>query len=88
MNVEREARINQLKEVDAKRERRMQELEELLATMKSCCCQEVLHPGSRENPIEVSDLEYAEEYLTPLVASELESEEGEASSDRSIEERV
>ena len=32
----------------------MQELEELLATMKSCRCQEVPHPGSRENPIEVS----------------------------------
>ena len=58
MNVEWEARLNQLEEVDAKRERRMQELEELLATMKSCRCQEVPRPGSRENPIEVSDLEY------------------------------
>ena len=86
--MEREVRINQLKEGDTKRERRMRELEELLATMKSCCCQEVPHPGSRENPIEVSNLDYAEEYLTPPVASDSESEEGEASTDRSIEERV
>ena len=88
MNVEREVRINQLEEADAKRERRMQELEELLATMKSCCCQEVPRPGSRENPIEVSDLEYTEEYLTPPVASDLESEEGEASTNRLIKEWV
>ena len=60
MNVEREARINQLKEADTKRERRMQELEELLAMMKSCRCEEVPHPGSRENPIKVSDLDYAD----------------------------
>ena len=88
MNVEREARLNQLEEADVKRERRMQELEELLATMKSCRCQEVPRPGSRENPIEVSDLEYAEEYLTPPVAPSSESEEGEVSSDGSIEDRV
>ena len=88
MNAEREARLNQLEEADTKRERRMQELEELLATMKSCRCQEVPHPRSRENPIEVSNLEYAEEYLTPPVAPDLESEEGEVSSDGSIEERV
>ena len=86
--MEREARLNQLKEADVKRERRMQELEELLATMKSCCCQEVPCPGSRENPIKVSDLEYAEEYLTPPVAPDSESEEGEVSSDGSIKERV
>ena len=66
----------------------MQELEEFLAMMKSCRCQEVPHPGSRENPIKVSNLEYAEEYLTPPVVSDSESEEGEASIDRSIEERV
>ena len=48
MNVERETRLHQLEEMDIKRERRMQELEELLATMKSCRCQEVPHPGSRE----------------------------------------
>ena len=88
MNVEREVRLNQLEEVDVKRERRMQELEELLATMKSCRCQEVPRPGSRENPIDVSDLEYAEEYLTPPVAPDSELEEGEVSSDGSIEERV
>ena len=88
MNVEREARLNRLEEADIKRERRVQELEELLVTMKSCCCQEVPRPGSRENPIEVSDLEYAEEYLTPPVALSLESEEGEVSSDGSIEDRV
>ena len=66
----------------------MQELKELLATMKSCCCQEVSCPGSRENPIEVSDLEYTKEYLTPPVAPDLESEEGEVSSNGSIEDRV
>ena len=88
MNIEREARFNRLEEADVKRERRMQELEELLATMKSCRCQEVPRPGSRENPIEVSDLEYAEEYLTPPVALDSESEEGEASTDRLTEERV
>ena len=88
MNVEREMRLNQLEERDTKRERRMQELEELLLMMKLCCCQEVPCPGSRVNPIEVSDLEYTKEYLTPPVASDSESEEGEASTDRSIEERV
>ena len=66
----------------------MQELEELLATMKSCRCQEVPHPRSRENPIKVSDLEYAEEYLTPPVTPDSESEEGEVSSDGLIKERV
>ena len=79
--MEREARLNRLEEADVKRERRMQELEELLATMKSYRCQEVPCPRSRENPIEVSDLEYAEEYLTPPVAPDSESEEGEVSSD-------
>ena len=88
MNVERETRINQLEEVDAKRERKMQELKDLLVMMKSCHCQEVLCPGLRENPIKVSDLDYAEEYLTPPVVSDLKLEEGEASTDRSIEERV
>ena len=88
MNVEREVRLNQLEEADVKRERRMQELEELLMTMKSCRCQEVPCPRSRENPIKVSDLEYAEEYLTPPVAPDSGSEEGEVSSDGSIEERV
>ena len=86
--MERETRINQLEEADAKRERRMQELEELLVMMKSCCCQEVPCPGLRENPIEVSDLDYAKEYLTPPVVSDSGLEEGEASTDRSIEERV
>ena len=88
MNMERETRLNQLEERDTKRERRIQELEELLLMMQSCRCQEVLRPGSKENPIEVSDLEYIEEYLTPPVVSDLESEEGEASTDRSIEESV
>ena len=86
--MEREVRINQLEEADTKRERRMQELEELLAPMKSCHCQEVPCPGSRENPIEVSDLEYAEEYLTLPVALDLGLEEGEASTDRLIKEWV
>ena len=88
MNVGRETRLNQLEEVDAMRERRMQELEELLATMKSCRCQEGDRPRSRENPIEVSNLEYAEEYLTPPVALDSESEEGEVSTDGSIKEKV
>ena len=88
MNVEREVRINQLEEADIKREKRMQELEELLVMMKSCHCQEVPCPGLRENPIEVSNLDYAKEYLTPPVTSDSESEEGEASTNRSIEERV
>ena len=86
--MERETRINQLEEADVRRERRIQELEETLAMMRSCRCQKVLCPGSRENPIEVSDLDYAKEYLTLPVASDSDSEEGEASTDRLIEERV
>ena len=66
----------------------MRELEEVLVTMKSYHCQEVPCPGSRENPIEVSDLDYAKEYLTLPVASSLESKEGEVLTNRSIEERV
>ena len=68
MNVEREMRINQLKEVDARRERRMRELEEVLVMMQSCHCQQNLCLGSRENPIKVRDVEYAEEYLALLIA--------------------
>ena len=77
MNMEREGRINQLKERNTRMEKRMRELEEVLATMKFCCCQEVPHPGSRGNPIKVSNLDYAKEYLTPPAALSLESKEGE-----------
>ena len=66
----------------------MRELEEVLVMMKSCHYQEVPCPGSRENPIEVSNLDYAKEYLTPPIALSSESEEGEVLTDRSIEERV
>ena len=57
-------------------------------TMQSCHCQQGLCPGSRENPIEVTDLDYAEEYFTPPIASSSGSEEGEVPTDRSIKGRV
>ena len=38
MDIEREGRINQLEEGNARMERRMRELEEILVMMQSCHC--------------------------------------------------
>ena len=82
--------LKYLEEMNVEREKRINNLEETLVSVRPChCCQDSC-PGSWENPIKVGDLEYTKKYHMPPIKYTLETEEGEADivTDRSIDNQV